>query len=181
MSCLDKHPQLFHRWSFIIFKKKNANTSIYICLLYIVLIAKTKYFLFRNWTLEICHDFMKLTFLGNKMAALNEHLRAFKCSAVGGNLLQEQEKKGFCIGFRGLGLWSASVNYLAWWSWAAHFTYRRLICLPLKRDNDTFLSPRTGFKWLPWDSGYKNSLCITKLCKQKLLFILRNQAIQKEL
>lgn len=54
---------------------------------------------------------MKFIFLGEKMPEeLNEHLRAFKCSALGGNLLQRQEKeRGLFLELRGLDLRSSSA------------------------------------------------------------------------
>lgn len=47
-----------------------------------------------------------------KMPELNEKLRTFKCSALGGNLLHGQEKESvLCLGFRGLALKPSFANH----------------------------------------------------------------------
>jgi len=48
----------------------------------------------------------------NKIPELNEQLRTFKCSALGGNLLKRQEEESVLyLGFRGLALKSSYANH----------------------------------------------------------------------
>lgn len=142
---------------------------------------------------------MKFIFLGNKMLPHSpKKEKETKCQnwmSIEGLLnVQHCEvtcyrgKKGKCSVFRTSGAgFQVPLSSPAFLITSLVFLHNTLYLLETRLspsemgDNDAFLPSRTGFRKLTRDNGYKNALYITKLCKQKWSFLLRNQTTEIEL